>query len=196
MSPLLAVGLAGAEVLAAEEASQNPFLPAGYDIFWSTVCILIIGFYFYKKLLPGLTKVLDERTAKIEGGIARAEEVQAAADEALVEQKRVLDEARHEAARLREEAQVEGVAILAEARARAQAEANRIVETAQRQIEAERQHAVVSLRSEVGALATELASRIVGESLRDDARQSRVIDRFLDELDAETSPAAGAAREV
>jgi len=147
-------------------------------------------------LLPGLTKVLDERTAKIEGGIARAEEVQAAADEALVEQKRVLDEARHEAARLREEAQVEGVAILAEARARAQAEANRIVETAQRQIEAERQHAVVSLRSEVGALATELASRIVGESLRDDARQSRVIDRFLDELDAETSPAAGAAREV
>lgn len=196
MSPLLAVGLAGAEVLAAEEASQNPFLPAGYDIFWSTVCILIIGFYFYKKLLPGLNKVLDERTAKIEGGIARAEEVQAAADAALVEQKRELDEARHEAARLREEAQTEGVAILAEARARAQAEANRIVETAQRQIEAERQHAVVSLRSEVGALATELASRIVGESLRDDARRSRVIDRFLDELEAEVAPAPGAPREV
>jgi len=147
-------------------------------------------------LLPGLNKVLDERTAKIEGGIARAEEVQAAADEALVEQKRELDVARHEAARLREEAQVEGVAILAEARSRAQAEANRIVEAAQRQIEAERQQAVVSLRTEVGALATELASRIVGESLLDDARRSRVIDRFLDELESEVAPAAGAPREV
>jgi F-type H+-transporting ATPase subunit b len=48
----------------------------------------------------------------------------------------------------------------------------------------------------VGTLATELASRIVGESLLDDARRSRVVDRFLDELDAEVSPAAGAPREV
>ena len=41
-----------------------------------------------------------------------------------------------------------------------------------------------SLRAEVGTLATELASRIVGEALADSARQSRVIDRFLDELEA------------
>lgn len=191
MSPLLAASIAGFEVLAAEEATQNPFLPAGYDIFWSTVCIVIIGFYFYKKLLPGLTKVLDERTAKIEGGIARAEEVQAAADTALAEHKRELAEARQEAARIREDAQVEGLEIVADSRARAQDEANRIVENAKRQIEAERQHAVVSLRSEIGALATELASRIVGESLLDDARRSRVIDRFLDELDADVSSSAG-----
>ena len=40
-----------------------------------------------------------------------------------------------------------------------------------------------SLRAEVGTLATELASRIVGESLADQARQSRMVDRFLDELE-------------
>ena len=70
-------------------------------------------------------------------------------------------------------------------------EAERIVETAHRQIEAERKQASVSLRAEVGTLATELASRIVGESLQDEARQSRVVDRFLDELAASTTANAG-----
>ena len=75
-------------------------------------------------------------------------------------------------------------AIVAELKAKATAEAARTVETAQRQIEAERQQAAVSLRNDVGALATELASKIVGESLEDTARQSRVVDRFLEELEA------------
>src|SRR5207253_1115478 len=48
---------------------------------------------------------------------------------------------------------------------------------------AERQQALTALRTEVGTLATELASRIVGESLTDEARQSRMVDRFLDELE-------------
>jgi F-type H+-transporting ATPase subunit b len=69
-------------------------------------------------------------------------------------------------------------------RERAEAEGRRITEAAQSQIEADRQQALTSLRTEVGALATELASRIVGESLEDHARQSRMVDRFLDELEA------------
>jgi F-type H+-transporting ATPase subunit b len=42
---------------------------------------------------------------------------------------------------------------------------------------------MASLRAEIGSLATELASRIVGESLADTARQGRMIDRFLAELE-------------
>jgi F-type H+-transporting ATPase subunit b len=43
----------------------------------------------------------------------------------------------------------------------------------------------------VGSLATQLASKIVGESLEDEARRTRVVDRFLDELDAQTTATAG-----
>ena len=71
-------------------------------------------------------------------------------------------------------------------REQAQTEASRIVEHAHTQIEAERQQAVTSLRAEVGSLATSLAGRIVGESLDDEARQSRVVERFL--ADLETQP--------
>lgn len=160
------------------------FIPPVYDWFWSLLVTAIIAVFFFKYLLPKLNAILDERAAKIEGGIALAEKVQAEAAEAKAQTKAELDEARTVAAGIKEEATADGAAIVAEARAKAQAEAARIIETAHRQIEAERAAAVVSLREEVGGLATELASRIVGESLADEARQSRVIDRFLEELDA------------
>jgi F-type H+-transporting ATPase subunit b len=127
--------------------------------------------------------MLAERTNQIEGGLARAEEAQAKANEMLEQYRQQLAEARHEASRLREEAREQGAQIIAEMRQQAETEARRITESAQQQIQAERQQALVALRSEVGTLATDLASRVVGESLTDEARQSRVVDRFLDDLE-------------
>jgi len=68
-------------------------------------------------------------------------------------------------------------------RSKAQEEAARITASAHASIEAERQQAINSLRNEVGALATELASKIVGEALDDQVRQSRIVDRFLADLE-------------
>ena len=65
------------------------------------------------------------------------------------------------------------------------------LEHSRAQIDADRKAALASLRAEVGTLATELAERIVGESLQDDERSSRVVDRFLADLETlETSEAA------
>jgi F-type H+-transporting ATPase subunit b len=177
---------------AAEEAeTPNPLLPETYDIVWSLVIVITLGFVFLKYALPKIQTVLDERTELVEGGLKKAENAQAEAAAALVEYQQQLDDARTEAARIREEARAEGTAIVAESRTRATAEAARIVENAQRQIEAERQQASVSLRNEVGSLATDLASKIVGESLEDEARRSRVVERFLDELETSTAADAG-----
>lgn len=194
MSPFLvaAGSLAAAEHGEGEVEGIRLLIPADYDIIWSLVVAVLIGLAFYKLVLPRFTAVLDERTEKIEGGLAKAEDAQAQAAAALEEYQRQLAEARAEAARIREEARVEGGAIVAELRQKASGDAARILENAQRQIEAERQQAAVALRAEVGTLATELASRIVGESLADSARQSRVIDRFLDDLEASTAAGAGA----
>ncbi|MFD6178669.1 MULTISPECIES: F0F1 ATP synthase subunit B [unclassified Isoptericola] len=187
MASPLSTSTAG--VVAAEEGNQNILLPHTPDIVWSLIIVIIVGIVFYKYVLPKFQAVLDERTAKIEGGIAKAEKAQEEAAEALKEYHQQLAEARADAAKTREEARAEGTAIVAELRTKAHDEAARIVETAHRQIEAERQTAAVSLRTEVGELATELASKIVGESLQDSARQSRVVDRFLDELEAAGEPA-------
>ena len=169
--------------LAADTASTNPLLPSWPEFIIGTILFLLVFGMLARVLLPRITKTLSERTELIEGGLARSEEAQAEAKALLDQYRQQLDDARRDAARLREEAREQGAQIIAEMREQAQAEARRVTEAAQAQIEAERQQALTSLRTEVGTLATELASRIVGESLTDEARQSRMVDRFLDDLE-------------
>ncbi|RBO85474.1 ATP synthase F0 subcomplex B subunit [Nocardia puris] len=162
---------------------MNPLLPATYDIVWSIVCIAIIGFLFYKYVVPRLTKVLDERSDKIEGGIARAEQAQEEAQQTLQQYQQQLADARLEAARIREEARTQGQQILAQLRTEAQAESDRIVAAGHAQLEAQRQQILTELRSEVGRTAVDLAEKIIGQSVSDEAKQAASIERFLTELD-------------
>ncbi|WP_426245191.1 F0F1 ATP synthase subunit B [Nocardioides sp. LHG3406-4] len=168
---------------AEEEHTLNPLVPHPVEIVLSLVVFAILFWLVKKYVVPGFEKTFAERTQSIEGGLAAAETKQAEADAKLAELQKQLADARHEAARIREEAREQGAQIVAEMREQAQAESSRIVEHGKAQIEAERQQAVTSLRAEVGSLATGLAGRIVGESLDDEARQSRVVERFLAELE-------------
>ena len=174
----------------AAEQLQNPLIPNLTELIVGLVTFGIIFFALWKVLMPRLNQTLAERTDKIEGGLQRAEEAQAEANATLARYREQLAEARHEAARLREEAREQGAQIIAEMREQAQVEARRLVDAAHAQIEADRQQALQSLRGEVGGLAVDLASRVVGESLTDEARQRRVVERFLDELDQQAESAA------
>ncbi|MBF4569695.1 F0F1 ATP synthase subunit B [Plantibacter sp. VKM Ac-2880] len=174
-----------AVIIAAEEgAPTNPLIPAVYDIVWSLVVFIIILGFFWKLILPKVQKLLDDRAAAIEGNIAKADEAQKQAEAALEQYNAQLAEARQEAGRIREQARVEGQTILAELKEQATVEAARVTASAQAQIEAERQAAVVSLRAEVGTLALDLASGVIGETLNDDAKATAVVDRFLADLEA------------
>jgi F-type H+-transporting ATPase subunit b len=169
--------------LAAEEGELNPLVPHPIEIVLSLVVFGLLYLAIRKYVVPSFEKTFAERTEAIEGGIASAEAKQAEADARLAELEQRLGEARHEAARIREEAREQGAQIVVEMREQAQVESARIVEHGKAQIEAERQQAVTSLRAEVGSLATALAGRIVGESLEDDERSNRVVDRFLADLE-------------
>jgi F-type H+-transporting ATPase subunit b len=163
---------------------EYPVLPHLGELIFGIVAFVILYVVVARKVVPRLETLFAERADAIEGAMARAEEAQAKAAETLENYEHQLAEARQEASRIREEARAQGAAIIAEMRDQAQTEAARITAGAQQQIEAERQQAVVQLRAEVGRLAIDLASRIVGESLADEARQSRVVERFLDDLES------------
>eukprot|EP01032_Pedospumella_encystans_P027727 gene27727-31323_t len=178
-------------VVRAAEGEPNPLVPHLAEIGLSLVVFGILFFLVKKFVVPAFEATYAERTTAIEGGLAAAETKQAEADAKLAELEKQLGDARHEAARIREEAREQGAQILAEMREQAQAESTRIVDHGKAQIEAERQQAVTSLRAEVGALATGLAGRIVGESLEDDERSARVVDRFLADLEAIETTGAG-----
>ena len=173
-------------VVRAAEGELNPLVPHLVEIVLALVVFGLLYLAVKKYVAPKFEQIYTERATAIEGGLKAAETKQAEADARLAELEKQLADARHEAARIREEAREQGAAIVAEMREQAQAEATRIVEHGKTQIEAERQQAVTSLRAEVGTLATSLAGRIVGESLEDDARQSRVVERFLADLETGT----------
>ena len=144
----------------------------------------IMVWIFGRYLIPPINKAMTERQEAVRRQFAELDEAKADARKAESDYKEQLNNAKHEAARIREEAREQGAQIVQDAREKAQTEADRIIEHAHAQIEADRKSAVVSLRAEVGTLATTLAGRIVGESLEDEARQSRVVERFIEGLDA------------
>jgi F-type H+-transporting ATPase subunit b len=164
-------------------ASSNPLLPSWPEFIIGTILFFLVFGFLARVALPRITKTLADRTEAIEGGLARSDEAQKQAQQLLDQYRQQLADARRDAARLREEAREQGAQIIAEMREQAQAEARRVTEAAQTQIQAERQQALNALRTEIGTLATELAGKIVGESLEDTVRQNRMVDRFLDELE-------------
>jgi len=170
---------------------QSPLLPEPTELIIGLITFAIIFFALWKLVLPRMHTMLETRTDQIEGGLKRAEDAQSEANQVLAQYRAQLADARHEAARLREAAKEEAAQIIAQGRADGVAEGQRMIDAANARIEAERQQAMAALRTEVGALAVELASKIVGESLADEARQSRMVDRFLADLD--TQAASGVA---
>ena len=170
-------------VAAAEGEEHNPLVPELPEIVLGLVVLGILFLLVRKFVVPNFEQAFAERTAAIEGGIEEAKSAQKEAQAALEKYNAQLADARHEASRIREEAKEQGAQIMAESRAQAQAEAERITATAHAQVEAERSQVIAQLRGEVGSLATDLAGRIVGESLDDDARQKRTVERFIAELE-------------
>ena len=142
------------------------FLPKSYDIFWSLVILIIVAVFFYKFFLPKFQAVFDERAAK-------------------AKYEAQLSKARVEASKIRDDARTEASHIIADARTRAENDAAQITATAQRSIESQQQQALVSLKGEVGVLATALAGKILGSKLENDDVQSSMIDQMIADMDSD-----------
>lgn len=170
-------------LLFAEEAAANPLVPKTAELIVGLIAFTLLFIVLRSKVTPMFEKAFAARTEAIQGGIEKAERAQREAQAALQEYNAQLADARGEATKIREDARTQGAAILEELRTKAQEEAARILASAHSSIEAERQQAITSLRQEVGSLATDLASKIVGEALEDQVRQSRIVDRFLEDLE-------------
>lgn len=169
-------------LLAADEKS-NPLVPDAPDLIVGLIAFAILFVFLARVVYPRFEQAYRERTEQIEGGIKRAEDAQAEAKDLLEQYRAQLADARTEAGRIREEARAEGVRIIEELRAQGQEQSARIVERGQEQLAAERQRLITEIRADIGRMAVDLAGRIVGESLADEARRAGTVERFLDDLD-------------
>jgi len=170
--------------------ASNFLVPNG-TFFVELAAFALIVWILAKFVIPPINRAMTARQDAIRTEFSELEQAKADAKSTEEAYKAQLADARHEAAKIREEAREQGAQIVSEAREQAQSEAARIVEHGHAQVRAERQQAVASLRAEVGTLAIDLAGRIVGESLEDGDRSTRVVDRFLADLESmQTAEAA------
>lgn len=174
-----------AALLAAEAAEEKPpnLLGINGTFAIELITFALLVFVLAKWVIPPINKAMTERQDKIRAQFEEAAQLKADAQAAEEAHAAALAEARHEATRIRDEAREQGAQIIAQHREQAQVEADRIAANAHAQIEVERAQTIAQLRGEVGGMATALASKIVGESLADDARSKDVVDRFISELE-------------
>jgi F-type H+-transporting ATPase subunit b len=165
-----------------------PIIPTAGELIIGFIAFGILCFTLMKYVFPKMEQTYRARVDAIEGGLRRAEEAQAQAQQLLERYEAQLAEAHAQATTIRDEAREEGHRILADLRVRANEESERIVARGKQQLATQRQQLITEMRTEIGRLSVELASRIVGESLADDARRARTVDRFLTELERDPAP--------
>jgi F-type H+-transporting ATPase subunit b len=170
---------------------ESNFLVPNATFIVELFAFALVLYILARYVIPPVNKAMTDRQDNLRRQFEEGEEAKASAEAAEQELRAQIVEARHEAARIREEAREQGSAIIAEMRGEAQAEAGRIVEHAHAQMQAERRQVLAQLRSEVGGMAVSLAGKIVGESLSDDERQQRIVDRFIDEVESQDAAGAG-----
>jgi F-type H+-transporting ATPase subunit b len=172
-------------------ADENPLIPPWGEIIIGLIAFGLVVLVMMRFVAPRFEQVFRARREAIEGGIERAEAMQAEAKAALEQYRAQLAEARTEAAQIRDAARADGQQIIEELRVQAQEESARILARGEEQLAANRQSVVNDLRGQIGALAVELAGKVVGESLADEARRRGTVDRFLDQLDEMTAGSDG-----
>jgi F-type H+-transporting ATPase subunit b len=179
--------LVSAAVFAAEKKSNNPIIPSGTFIF-ELVGFFLILWFISRKIVPLISGAMTKRQELIRSQIEDSAAAKARSEAAEAEYKQAVADTRTDAARIREEARVQGQQIIVEMREQAQEQAARIKANAEAQLETERQLLIVQLRQEVGELAVELATRIVGHKLTNDASQRQLIDDFINGLETGPTP--------
>ena len=166
---------------AAEEESRNPILPAANELIWGTISFLLLLFLLYRTVFPSVNKAFKDRRANIEGKLEQAERDRSEAEQLLEQYRRRLRDAEDETQRILEEARGNAERVRRDLLAKAEHDAEHELDRARQAIRAERDQAIRQLRNEVGTLAVELATRVVGDSL-DRERQLRLVDQYIDDL--------------
>ena len=170
---------------AAADKEPSNFLLPNATFLVELFAFFLVLYILWRYVVPPVSKAMTTRQETIRRQLDEGRESKERLEAAEAEfQRALLIKTRADTARIRDEATAEGRAIVEELRQRAQEEADRIAVREHARLEAERKQIVTQLRAEVGQSAVELAGKIVGESLDDEARQRRMVERFIAELES------------
>jgi F-type H+-transporting ATPase subunit b len=172
-------------------ATSNFLVPNGTFIV-VLLAFLVVVWVIGKKVLPVLNKVLTERQDQIRGELEAADKAKADAEEADVERRAALEEARAQAREIVSNAATAADQTKLRAEADAQAIHDRIVQAAEAEVVIARQAAVEEVSARVGEIVLAAAERVIGREIQASDHQD-LIDEAIAAVRAETSDAGAGA---
>src|SRR6266571_1327288 len=149
-------------------------------IFWTLVVFGILLALLWKLGWPALLKAVEERERRIQQQLEEAERARAEAARLLEEHKRLV-------AAARAVAEKERAALLAQAREQYE----QLLDRARKEIEGEKEKAILELRREAVDLSIAAASKLIEANLDSEANR-RLVTEYLASLEA--GGAGGRAR--
>ena len=150
-------------------------------LFWMTLIFGIVFFLLAKFGFPVITDMVAKRQQRIEKSLQDAREIEERMKTWKTEQAQMLEEARREHSAILREATETKARILSDARAQAQAEAEKILAEAKVQIAAEKESALRDVRKEIALLSVQVAEKVLRNELSDEGSQRAFIDKLVDE---------------
>ena len=163
------------------ERVASPFDINSGVIIWTVVIFVILLGLLYRLGYPALLKMVEERERRIQKQLEDAEKANAEAQRLLEEHKKQIAAARHEAqeilAKAKTVSQKERETLLAKARE----EYDALLSRARKDIEAEKDKAILALRREAVELSIAAASRVIEANLDTEANR-KLVTEFLESL--------------
>ena len=156
-------------------------LPETGLLFWMLLSFIVVFAVLAKFGFPVITRMVEERREYVEQSLQAAKEANDQLAQVKSQSEALLQSAREQQMKILNEASATRGRIVAEAKAQAQAETQRQIEDAKRQIRLEQDAAIRAARSEIALLAVDIAQKVIREKLDNTPAQMNMIDRLLDE---------------
>ena len=161
---------------------MNLITPEFGLLFWQTITFVVLLLLLSRFAWKPIMSSLREREETIEGALRSAELARQEMTKLRADNERLLDEARAERDAMMRKAQQTADAIVEEAKNKAAAESNRIVESARAAILSERQAAIDDIRRQVATLSVDIAEKVIRRQINGDTQQRQLVDQFVKDI--------------
>ncbi len=151
-------------------------------LFWMLVIFGALFFVLAKFGFPVITSMVTKRADYIEDSLKKAEQARIQLEQMAQEHDRMIEETRKEQSRILKEASDARDRMILQAKAQAQAEADKILEHAKIEIAAERESVMRDINRDLSLISVQVAEKILRKTLDDTPEQLALIDRLVKEV--------------
>jgi F-type H+-transporting ATPase subunit b len=157
--------------------------PAIGTLFWSVLIFSLFFLLLAKFAWKPILNAVKARDEMIRGSLESAEKAKEEMLKLQSDNETILRKAREEREGILKEAREVRERLISEAKGKASEEAEKLIEKARAGIESEKLKALSEIHEQVATISIEIASKLLGEKLKQTGEQEKLIDNYLKDID-------------